>query len=233
MLVVVVLTADRTVERVAEVVPDDEIRAVGEAALRDTIRRLEETGSPVVSDGEQTKPSFATYPLVGLENLAGDGVAIPFADGHTRQLPRLARGPFSYGVRAASYLKTAQRYAKRPVKQAVISACALSLLYPPSGLLDYSRDDFIEDLIQNAVRDITECLDANAACVQIDFTEGRLALKLDSSGGLLNSFIELNNRVLDSFSSEERNKIGVHAEIATPRTAPTSTTRNFSQNFSN
>jgi 5-methyltetrahydropteroyltriglutamate--homocysteine methyltransferase len=189
---------------------DDQIRAAGEAALKDTILRLEEVGSPVVTDGEQTKPSFATYPLVGLENLAGDGVTIPFADGHTRQLPRLTKGPFHYGVHAASYLKTAQRYAKRPVKQAVISASALSLLYPQSGLPGYAREDFIEDLIQNAVRDITECLDANAACVQIDFTEGRLALKLDPSGGLLNSFIELNNRVLDSFSADERKKIGVH-----------------------
>jgi 5-methyltetrahydropteroyltriglutamate--homocysteine methyltransferase len=32
-------------------------------ALRDTIERLEQTGSPVISDGEQTKPSFVTYPL--------------------------------------------------------------------------------------------------------------------------------------------------------------------------
>ncbi|HEY4563429.1 MAG TPA: 5-methyltetrahydropteroyltriglutamate--homocysteine methyltransferase, partial [Thermoanaerobaculia bacterium] len=32
-------------------------------ALLDTIRRFEETGSPVITDGEQTKPSFATYPI--------------------------------------------------------------------------------------------------------------------------------------------------------------------------
>src|SRR5271155_3920429 len=108
-------------------------------ALRDTIRRFEETGSPVLTDGEQTKPSFATYPLSGLENLAADGVTIPFADGHIRQLPRLTRGPFRYGVHAVTYLKAAQQYAKRPVKQAVISASALSLLYPPSGLNEYPR----------------------------------------------------------------------------------------------
>ena len=58
-------------------------------ALRDTIARLEQTGSPIISDGEQAKPSFATYPLSGLTNLAPNGVVIPFADGHTRQLPRL------------------------------------------------------------------------------------------------------------------------------------------------
>ena len=40
--------------------------------------------------------------------------------------------------------------------------------------------------------------------MQIDFTEGRLALKLDPSGGLLRTFIELNNQVLGAFSDTER-----------------------------
>src|ERR1700728_3858280 len=94
-------------------------------ALRDTLARFAETGSPIISDGEQTKSSFATYPLAGLDNLAPEGVVIPFADGHTRQLPRLTAGPFRYGVHAASFLKAARRYAHRPLKQAVISASAL------------------------------------------------------------------------------------------------------------
>jgi len=46
--------------------------------------------------------------------------------------------------------------------------------------------------------------------VQIDFTEGRLSLKLDPSGGLLENFVALNNRVLDHFSPLERRRIGVH-----------------------
>jgi 5-methyltetrahydropteroyltriglutamate--homocysteine methyltransferase len=92
----------------------------------------------------------------------------------------------------------------------VISASALSLLYPHSGVDGYSRENFLEDLIAEVERDIRECLEAGAACVQIDFTEGRLALKLDASGGLLNTFIELNNRVLSMFSDAERKKIGVH-----------------------
>lgn len=133
----------------------------------------------MITDGEQTKPSFATYPLSGLENLGADGVTIPFADGHTRQLPRLTRGPFRYGVHAVTYLKAAQRHARRPLNQAVISASALSLLYPQSGLNGYPHEAFLEDLIQDATRDIRECLEANAACVQIDFREARLALKLD------------------------------------------------------
>jgi 5-methyltetrahydropteroyltriglutamate--homocysteine methyltransferase len=189
---------------------DERFHVAEEAALRDTIDRLEATGSPVITDGEQSKPSFATYPLSGLENLAADGVTIPFADGHTRQLPRVTRGPFRYGVNAVTYLKAAQRWAHRPLKQAVISASALSLLYPQGGLAGYEREVFLKDLIREAEKDIRECLEAGAACVQIDFTEGRLALKLDPSGGLLNSFIDLNNRVLEHFTSADRQKIGVH-----------------------
>ena len=187
----------------------EDFHAAQEVALKDTIRRMEETGSTVITDGEQTKPSFATYPLMGL-SLASDGVTIPFADGHTRQLPRLTEGPFRYGIHAVSYLKEAQRHTNRPVKQAVISASALSLLYPQGGIPNYPRDQFMEDLVAAAQQDIRGCLDANAACVQIDFTEGRLSLKLDPSGGLLNSFVELNNRVLSGFSESERRKIGVH-----------------------
>ncbi len=191
-------------------ISDEQLHAVQNDALRDTIARFEETGSPVITDGEQTKPSFATYPLAGLRNLAADGVVIPFADGHTRQLPKLASGPFQYGAYAVSYLQAARAYAHRPLKQAVISASALSLLYPAAGLPDYSREAFLDDLLKEAERDIRECLEAGAASVQVDFTEGRLALKLDPSAGLLKSFISLNNLVLDRFSSAERAKIGVH-----------------------
>jgi len=53
-------------------------------------------------------------------------------------------------------------------------------------------------------------LDTGAHCAQIDFTEGRLALKLDPSGGLLNSFVDLNNGVLDRFTAADRQRIGVH-----------------------
>jgi 5-methyltetrahydropteroyltriglutamate--homocysteine methyltransferase len=179
-------------------------------ALRDTIDRLEQTGSPVLTDGEQTKPSFATYPLTGLTNLASDGVIIPFADGHQRQLPRLTSGPFRYGVHAATYLRAAREFTELPIKQAVISASALSLLYPADGIPNYTREAFIADLIDEAETDIRGALDAGAACVQIDFTEGRLSLKLDPSGNLLRSFIELNNQVLARFSADERRKIGVH-----------------------
>ncbi len=179
-------------------------------ALRDTIARLADTGSPLLSDGEQTKPSFATYPLAGLQNLAPDGAVIPFADGHHRQLPRLTAGPFRYGTYAGSYVKAARTYTSAPLKQAVISASALSLLYPAGGIHGYTREEFAADLVDEAAADIRGALEAGAAVVQIDFTEGRLSLKLDPSAELLRSFVALNNQVLARFTAEERKKIGVH-----------------------
>jgi len=183
--------------------------ALYEEAVKDTIRRFEETGSPVITDGEQRKPSFATYPIHGLPNLASDGVSIRFADGHARQLPSLTAGPFRYETYAVQYLAAAKKHAHVPLKQAVISASALSLLYPAAGIAGYSREAFLEDLVREAEADIRRCLEAGAA-VQIDFTEGRLAVKLDPSKGLLDAFVDTNNRVLDRFTPEERKKIGVH-----------------------
>ncbi|MBB5340129.1 cobalamin-independent methionine synthase II family protein [Tunturiibacter gelidoferens] len=194
----------------ADKITRDSLDSAYDEALRDTIDRLEQTGSPVLTDGEQTKPSFATYPLIGLSNLASDGVIIPFADGHQRQLPRLTSGPFRYGTHAESFLKAARTYTNRPIKQAVISASALSLLYPSTEIPGYSRESFLADLIDEAEADIRGALSAGAASVQIDFTEGRLSLKLDPSGNLLRSFVDLNNQVLQRFTADERQKIGVH-----------------------
>jgi 5-methyltetrahydropteroyltriglutamate--homocysteine methyltransferase len=182
-----------------------------DSALRDTIRKFELTGSPVITDGEQTKPSFATYPIAGMKNLLPQGVVIPFADGHTRQLPVISEGPFRYMAHASAYLKKAKQYTRLPVKQAVISVSALSLLYPQQGLPGYTQEHFIEDLIGEAEADIRQCIEEGAYNVQIDFTEARLSLKLDPSGGILNSFIALNNQVLDRFTQSQRKNIGVHS----------------------
>jgi 5-methyltetrahydropteroyltriglutamate--homocysteine methyltransferase len=179
-------------------------------AVSDTIQRFEATQSPVITDGEQTKPSFATYPIDGLTNLDPDGVSIPFADGHVRQLPRLTSGPFHYRTHAVTYLETAKRHTKLPLKQAVISASALSLLYPREPIEGYSREEFLRDLVDQAEADIRDCLKMGAYKVQIDFTEARLSLKLDPSGRLLQQFIALNNEVLGRFTAEERRRIGVH-----------------------
>src|SRR5262249_43666206 len=97
-----------------------------------------------------------------------------------------------------------------PVKQPVIAPSALSLLYPAGGIEDYPQERFLADLCDAAESDIRQCLDAGAASVQLDFTEGRLSIKLDPSMGLLHNFIELNNMVLDRFSDEQRARLGVH-----------------------
>lgn len=182
-----------------------------EAAIKDTIERMEATGSPVITDGEQRKyHNFWTYSVEGLPNTAPDGFEIPFSAGHVRRMPRLTGGPFHYKRYADSYLDVALKYAHRPLKQAVISPSALSLMYPAEDIAGYSRDQFIEDLLSEHEKEIRRCLNKGAAKVQIDFTEARFAMKIDPSGDLLGTFIDLNNLALDRFSDADRRRIGVH-----------------------
>jgi len=188
----------------------DKLNSLFDEVVKKTIQRFEATGSPVISDGEQTKTSFVTYPLDGLPNLASDGISIPFDDGHDRQLPRLTSGPFQYSTYAGSFLPRAKKFATRPLKQAVISASAMSLLHPEDGIPDYPQEQFIEDLIQQSVKDISSCFENGAHHVQVDFTEARLAIKLDPSKQLLKQFIDLNNQVLSHFSEKQRQRIGFH-----------------------
>ncbi len=183
--------------------------ALYDDAVLDTLQRFEATGSPVITDGEQRKPSFATYPVAGLTDLAPGGVTIPFEDGHTRQLPVITSGPFRYSTKAWSYLDGARAHTAARMKQAVISASALSLLYPADGIAGYPREAFIEDLVTEAVDEIRGCIE-RGAIVQIDFTEARLSLKLDPSGGLLDAFVDVNNQVLDRLTDAERAQVGVH-----------------------
>jgi methionine synthase II (cobalamin-independent) len=195
-----------------------------DVACLDSIKRMEATGSPIVSDGEQRASSFATYPITdtlggtGLaENLAADGQYFAiFADGHHRQLPRLTGGPFKYKTFAADYLEKAMKMVTKPLKQAVIAPSMLALLYPlDDEVPGYTREQFLADLCDECEKDIRKCFAAGAARVSIDFTEGRLACRNDprnpwTGRGMLGHFIELNNRVIDRFSAEERKNIGIH-----------------------
>jgi 5-methyltetrahydropteroyltriglutamate--homocysteine methyltransferase len=190
---------------------DPHLDGLYDEAIRDTIQRFEATGSPVITDGEQRKyHNFWTYCVHGMPNTAPDGFRIPFTGGHTRRMPRLTTGPFRYRRYADSYLDFARRYAHGPLKQAVISPSALSLMYPAEGIEGYSRDEFIDDLLAEHETEIRRCLDKGAHTVQVDFTEGRFAVKIDPSGELLTSFIDLNNLALARFSAEDRKRIGVH-----------------------
>lgn len=202
----------------------DELAAEQDAACRDTIERMEATGSPIVSDGEQRASSFATYPIT--DTLAGTGLAdhlaadgqyfAIFDDGHHRQLPRLTGGPFRYQTFASDYLELSKVHASKPMKQAVIAPSMLSLLYPLDSEVDgYPREQFLDDLCDEAEKDIRQAFAAGAQRVSIDFTEGRLASKNDprnpwTGRHMLDQFIELNNRVIDRFSAQERADIGVH-----------------------
>jgi len=192
--------------------PDDPaLDGLYDAAVRDTIEQFEATGSPVITDGEQRKyHNFLTYCVHGLANTAPDGFKIPFAAGHTRRIPRLTGGPFRYQRYADCFLDVALEYAHRPVKQAVISPSALSLMYPADAIPGYSRDQFISDLLHEHETEVGNCLRKGAHRVQVDFTEGRLAVKLDPSGELLHRFIDLNNLALSRFSAADRTRIGVH-----------------------
>ncbi|MBC5801120.1 MAG: hypothetical protein GIX03_09590 [Candidatus Eremiobacteraeota bacterium] len=195
-----------------------------DAAAADSIKRGEATGEPIISDGEQRISSFATYPLAdtlagtGLaENLAGDGQFFAiFDDGHHRQLPRLTKGPFRYKHYAVEFLEKARAMTSRPLKQAVIAPSMLMLLYPLDGELSgYSREQFHAGLIDEAEKDIRTCFAAGAERVSVDFTEGRLALKNDprnpwTGRNMLQTFVDLNNRLFARFTPGERVNIGVH-----------------------
>lgn len=202
----------------------EQLQSEQEEAARDSIKRYEATGSPIISDGEQRWSSFATYSITdtlagtGLApNLAGGGQYFAiFADGHHRQLPRLTGGPFRYKSFAADSLKKSIKLATKPMKQAVIAPSMLALLYPlKDEVPGYSRKQFEEDLCNECEKDIRAAFAAGAARVSVDFTEGRLATRADprnpwTGAGMLPHFIELNNRVIDRFSPEERKNIGIH-----------------------
>src|SRR6476659_1434122 len=189
---------------------DPTLEPMYEQAIRDTIERFEATGSPVITDGEQRKyHNFGTYCVDGLPNLAPDGFKLPFVS-HTRRWPRLTSGPFRYRRYADSFVEVARHLTDRPVKQAVISPSALSLMYAARRLPGYSRKEFIADLLDEHEKEVRACLTKGAHNVKIDFTEGRPAVKVDPSGELLNRFIDLNNLALARFSPEERQRIGIH-----------------------
>jgi 5-methyltetrahydropteroyltriglutamate--homocysteine methyltransferase len=192
-------------------VDDPALEPLFQEAVRDTITRFEATGSPVISDGEQRKyHNFWDYPVQGLANTAPEGFKIPFAAGHVRRMPRLVHGPFKYRKHGYEYLAETLRHTQKPVKQAVISPSALSLLYPEHEIAGYPREQFIEDLLHEHVDEVRRCLRMGAHAVQIDFTEGRLAVKLDPTGALLASFVDLNNLALARLEPWERQKLGVH-----------------------
>ncbi len=180
-------------------------------ATIDTIRRFEDTGSPCISDGEQLKfEGFASYCFHGAKDLKPGSASLIFTDGHKRIIPHLSKGPFRYQLSADQFLKRALKYAKVPVKQAVISPSMISFAYPNSGIPNYNRREFIRDLLSDHVSELEHCLELGAHTVQIDFTEARYSLKLDPSRELLSNMVDLINSGLELLSEEQRKRIGIH-----------------------
>lgn len=201
----------------AGLVDAETLRGEQDRAVRDTLERFAETGSPLVSDGEQRRQSFSSYPLG--TSFAGDvregPVFAVFADGHHRVIPSLARGPFRFRSWAADDVAAARPLTRLPLKQAVVSPSMLSLMVPAEGLGDYSRDAFLDDVVAGCAEDIRRSFAAGASRVTIDFTEGRLALRRDlrapwAGPEALGGFIDLINRVLAELAPEHRAAVGVH-----------------------
>ncbi|CAK1363526.1 unnamed protein product [Cercospora beticola] len=206
-------------------ISQEEFEKTQDAAVQDSLIRMAETGEALITDGEQRASSFATYPITdtlggtGLaDGLAGGGQTVAFFDdGHCRQLPRLARGPFRYKTYAYDNFKKSAPFAQgKARKTAVVSPSMMYLLYPLKEEVEgYPRERFLDDLVNECEKDIRGCFEAGAKRVSIDFTEGRLTAKNDprnpwTNENLLQTFVDLNNRVLARFSPAERQHIGLH-----------------------
>lgn len=203
----------------------DEFSTAQDKAVEDSLARMAKTGEVLITDGEQRASSFATYPITDTLNGTGlaDGLAADgqyfaiFDDGHHRQLPRLVKGPFKYKTYAYdNFTKSKPFSGGKPMKTAVIAPSMMYLLYPLKGEIEgYPKEQFIEDLVTECEKDIRGCFKAGAERVSIDFTEGRLTAKKDprnpwTNEDLLQTFVDLNNKVLARFAPEERVNIGLH-----------------------
>lgn len=89
-------------------------------AVQSTIEQLEAIGSKTITDGEQTRSSFLTYPIFDLideyYSSALDCFSMKSSDGHHRALPRLIKAPFRYATYAATYIEIAKQFTKLPIK---------------------------------------------------------------------------------------------------------------------
>ncbi|EGC35259.1 hypothetical protein DICPUDRAFT_97944 [Dictyostelium purpureum] len=199
----------------------EEYMSICDKSLEETVHGFLEAGSVVITDGEQYKPNFITYPIHGSnqvidqKNNEKKGFIIQFQDGHIRQLPILSGKnlPFKYKQYANEYLSRVKKmfpYAK--IKQTIISVSAMSLIYPANQQFEkYSKDEFYKDMLNEVEKEIRMCLETGVESIQIDATEARLSLKIDPSGQMLKKFIDLNNQLLIRFNDEEIQKIGIHS----------------------
>ena len=191
---------------------DPRLEPLYEDAIRDTIERFEATGSPVITDGEQRKyHNFWTYCVHGLPNTAPDGFKIPFAAGHARRMPRLTAGPFRYKrLRGPATSTSPSATPHVPVKQAVISPSALSLMYPAEGSPAIrARSSSTICCASTRPRCAAVSKRARTRCRSISPKDG-WRIKLDPSGASARQLHRPEQPRAARFSAEERKRIGVH-----------------------
>ena len=114
------------------------------------------------------------------------------------------------------------------MKQAVIAASALSLLYPAAGIPGYPREEFLDDLVREAQTDIRRCLAArrDGADRLHRRTARRQARPVEEAAQLLRRPEQPRARRLHAPRRRRRSaSTPAPAATRTRRTAPTWTTR--------
>lgn len=202
-----VVVASRAIE--AGTMTELQAEPVYAAAVRDTVLRFIEIGSPVVPDAGQrpTRPVLS----LGAVGSSGGGRRRHVEASRDSVLPPTVRGPLYYADYADRFVRELRRETALPIKQSLVAPSTLSLLYPAEPLPGYTREAFLADLVEEHAKEVRLCFAAGAHFVQLDFAEVGLALTLDPSGVLLESLIDLNNLALRRFGPSLRARIGVHA----------------------
>ncbi|KAL8921612.1 MAG: hypothetical protein Q9172_003937 [Xanthocarpia lactea] len=192
----------------ADTIAKDALSAAQDKAAEDSVQRVAQTGETLLSDGEQRASSFAACRIIDALGCTGLFSNLA-ADSHSNTRPNA----FESYKKSAPYAEGT----KRAMKTAVIAPSMLYLLYPLNGIVDgYSKEQFVDDLVDECDKDFRGCFETGAKRVSIDFTEGRLASENDlrspwTGAGVLNTFVDANNQVLNRFSAAERVNIGIHA----------------------
>ncbi len=114
--------------------------------------------------------------------------------GHSRKRPtRAPHGTSSHGL-----------------KQAVVSRAAPGLTHPVDKRLAIIRNALLEDRLREHKTQGRRCRGKGAPCVQIGFAEPQLTVKLDPTGSLLTSFIDL-DKALARVPADESEYVGAPA----------------------
>lgn len=180
------------------------LKSAIDRTLAENVRRQAATdGLNEISDGEPWKRyGFALYPIQDAEESFRfeEGIPISFEDGHTRRLPLLVKKP-ALRESSVDHFHEAKPLAKdRPLKAAIISPSALALAYQ-KDVPGYSKDAFVQDVLEYLEADARKLLEAGASHVQVDVTEAPIFFQLAGKEGV-RQVIDLNNELLGRLPRE-------------------------------